>query len=198
MIKPDFRKPIPNIESVVEEWKDSLTRDDWDLISVHQTLSEPFIEKWKYKVHWHYISCYQKLSEPFIEKWKDEVAWPFTSYYQTLSEPFIEKWKDKVNWVYISINQKLSESFIEKFQDKVDWYEIFHYQALSEPFIEKFQDKIIDWFYLERNKNIRWNDFSEDFFEKYYQHFDLEKMNKKRPFSNDFCLKHNLDSRWNK
>ena len=127
MKKPNFSKSIPNIEEVVEEWKDSLTKNDWDLISVHQTLSEPFIEKWKYEVDWFYISAHQELSEPFIEKWKN-----------------------KVNWINILNNEK-----------------------------------------------INWNEFSEEFFNKYYKHFDLEEMNKKRPFSKYFCLKHNLDWRWN-
>ena len=148
---PDFYKPIVNVEQILEELKCSLTIEDWHLASFYQTLSEPFIEKYKDKVDWIYISSYQKLSEPFIEKWKNKVGWYCISSYQELSESFIEKWKNKINFNYLS-----------------------------------------------NNKKINWNDFSEEFFDKYNQHFDLEKINKIRSFSKAFCLKYNLDWRWNK
>ena len=149
MKKPDFSKPISNIETVVEECKDSLAKSDWLCISL----------------------------------------------YHVLSESFIEKFQDKVDWNYISGFQELSESFIEKFEDKVEWFSISTFQKLSEPFIEKFEDKI-HWNSLLRNPNICWHEFSEEFFDKYYQHLDLEEMNKRRSFSRVFCLKYNLDYRW--
>ena len=126
MKKPDIRKPIPNIDKVIEEWKDYLIENDWDLISL----------------------C-QKLPEPFMEKWKDKLDWNYICRFQTISESFIEKWKDRIDWNSLSVN-----------------------------------------------KNINWNDFSEEFFDKYNQYFDLEEINKRRPFSKGFCLKYNLDWRW--
>ena len=171
MNKPDFKKLIPHIEEVIKKWKNSLTENDWGYISYHQILSEPFIEKYKDQVNWNYVSIRQKLSEPFIEKWKDKVNWSYISRFQILSEPFMEKWENKVNWYCISKYQKLSEPFIEK------WKDILNFNNLI-------------------NNKIKWNEFNEEFFNQFHQHFDLEEMNKKRPFSKSFCLKYNLDWRW--
>jgi hypothetical protein len=76
-------------------------------------------------IHWWYISKYQTLSEPFIEKYKDLVDWYNISRDQTLSEPFIKKFKDLVQWDYISRDQTLSENFILNNLEliNIDWLE---------------------------------------------------------------------------
>jgi ADP-dependent phosphofructokinase/glucokinase len=115
---------------------------DWGWLSTFQKLSEPFIEKYKDKVHWEYISRHQKLSEPFIEKYKDRVDWHSVSMHQKLSEQFIEKYKDKVDWELISGYQTLSEAIIEKYKDKMNWYYISQNQSLSYKFMLKYKAKI--------------------------------------------------------
>ena len=73
----------------------------------------------KKKINWDWISVYQTLSKSFIEKYKDKVDWYCISRYQTLSESFIEKYKNKVNWYCISQYQTLSKEFKKKYMDKL-------------------------------------------------------------------------------
>ena len=151
---------IKDIEKFFEENKDNF-KADLDYISIHQKLSEEFIDKYKDKVKWHYISAYQTLSEEFIEKHYDKVNWNIISRYQTLSEDFIDKYNDKVDWDFISRYKKLSEEFIEKHNDKVKWECISEHQTLSEEFIEKHYDKV-NW-----GSILKYQKLSEDLIEKY-------------------------------
>ena len=126
-------------EDFIQEFKDKV---DWFSISRYPHLSEDFIRKFADKVDWYYISAYQSLSEDFIREFQDRVAWDWVVKYQPLSEDFIREFKDKVNWNYISANQHLSENFIREFKDEVNWAWISAYQHLSKEFIEEFKDKI--------------------------------------------------------
>ena len=126
-------------EDFIQEFKDKV---DWFSISRYPHLSEDFICKFADKVDWYYISAYQCLSEDFIREFQDRVAWDWIVKYQPLSEDFIREFKDKVNWNYISANQHLSENFIREFKDEVNWAWISAYQHLSKEFIEEFKDKI--------------------------------------------------------
>ena len=126
-------------EDFIQEFKDKV---DWFSISRYPHLSEDFIRKFADKVDWYYISAYQCLSEDFIREFQDRVAWDWIVKYQPLSEDFIRKFKDKVNWYYISAYQHLSENFIREFKDEVNWAWISAYQHLSKEFIEEFKDKI--------------------------------------------------------
>src|SRR5574343_49486 len=151
---------IKDIEKFFEENMDNF-KVDLDYISIHQKLSEAFIEKYCDKVDWDCISTYQTLSEEFIEKYSDKVDWDDISAYQKLSESFIEKHYDKVDWDDISKYQKLSEKFIEKYFDMVDWNHISQYQKLSEDFIEKHCD-VVDWDWISIYQTL-----SEEFIEKH-------------------------------
>ncbi len=55
---------------------------NWEFISVHLKLSEPFIKEFKDKVDWFYISIHQKLSEPFIKEFYNKVYWYQILLYQ--------------------------------------------------------------------------------------------------------------------
>src|SRR5690606_37928977 len=90
----------------------SLSYEDWILISEFQTLSEDFIREFKDDVNWYYISGYQTLSEDFIREFKNDVDWSWVSSSQKLSEDFIREFKDDVDWYFISECQVLSEDFI--------------------------------------------------------------------------------------
>ena len=46
---------------------------DWNHISIHETLSEQFIEKYSDKLNWINIFIHQNLSKKFIEKHKDKI-----------------------------------------------------------------------------------------------------------------------------
>ena len=111
------------------------------------------IKEFQDKVYWYRISIHQKLSESFIEKFKDRVDWDYISEYQKLSESFIDKFQDKINWNWVSRNQKLSESFIEKFRDKVNWNRISIYQKLSKKFRDKYSIEVPNncWLYKPFN-----------------------------------------------
>ena len=126
-------------EDFIQEFKDKV---DWFSISRYPHLSEDFIRKFADRVDWYCISAYQYLSENFIREFADRVAWGWIVKYQQLSEDFIREFKDKVNWYYISAYQHLSEDFIREFKDEVCWGWISMYQHLSKEFIEEFKDKI--------------------------------------------------------
>ena len=51
---------------------------------------------------------------------------------------------------------------------------------------------------IQENPRTKWENWPESWFEENKELFDLEKLNKIRPFSKLFCLKWNLDSRWSK
>ena len=108
----DNKYSIDELEQIISN--NELSKDDWDI-----------------------ISCYQKLTEDFIEKYIDNMYWDGISMLQKISEEFIEKYIDKVNWIGIQWEQKLSESFIERFKDKISWYVIIRSQNLSFEFLEK-------------------------------------------------------------
>ena len=124
-------------EDFIQEFKDKV---DWFSISRSPHLSEAFIRKFADTVDWSYISAYQCLSEAFLREFQDRVAWDWIVKYQPLSEDFIREFKDKVNWNYISANQHLSENFIREFKDEVNWAWISRSQHLSKEFIEEFED----------------------------------------------------------
>lgn len=115
---------------------------NWEILSMHQHLSEDFIREFKDKVDWTNISGYQHLSEDFIREFKDKVYWAYISIYQHLSEDFIREFQDKVDWYWISVDQHLSESFFREFKDRLSWYGISKYQHLSEDFIREFADRV--------------------------------------------------------
>jgi len=89
------------------------------------------------KIDWKDISVHQKLSEAFIDKHCDNVDWGVISQCQQLSEAFIEKHCDKVDWGHISWGQKLSEAFIDKHCDNVDWGVISKNKHLSEKTLQR-------------------------------------------------------------
>ena len=148
-------------ENFIREFKDKV---DWERISESQNLSESFIREFQYKVDWDWISKYQKLSEDFIREFQDKVDWFYISKYQNLSEPFIREFKDKVDWHCVLGYQKLSEDFIREFQDKVYWNYISVYQKLSESFIREFKD-YVDWYYISKHQKLS-NEFIDEFKDK--------------------------------
>ena len=78
-------------------------KENWELISKHQHLSEDFIREFKDMVNWRWISERQHLSEDFIREFKDRVKWGFISKHQYLSDDFIREFNlsiSKDNWLY--------------------------------------------------------------------------------------------------
>jgi len=91
--KKDFKQAtdkIQYIESIIDEGS-----INWELISIHQKLSEKFIRKFQDKVNWEWISQFQKLSENFIREFQDKVDWWYIIVYQNLSQDFITEMKLK-------------------------------------------------------------------------------------------------------
>ena len=153
-------------EDFIREFKDKVA---WTNISRYRHLSENFIREFKDKVDWHFISSYQHLSEDFIREFEDKVNWGYISTYQHLSEDFIREFKDRVNWFYLSVNQRLSEEFIREFKDRVDWAGISEYQRLSEDFIREFKDKV-DWVNISAYQHLS-KEFIEEFKGRLYMDF---------------------------
>jgi hypothetical protein len=101
------------IDYFMENWKNIdkkdiyFNEDDWFNISIHQTLSEEFIEKYEDRVDWIYISRFQNLSEQFIEKYKDRLDWYYISIFQNLSDIFIIENYEYINCYYLMYNKNI-------------------------------------------------------------------------------------------
>ena len=132
-------------DEFIEEFKDKI---NWLYLITYQKFDEQKLRQYidpyffRYRSIWSALSIHQTLSETFIDEFKDKLSWLDICCYQKLSEPFIKTHADYVDWTEISIHQILSESFIEEFQDKVDWYYIDMYQKFSDSFFNKFKEKI--------------------------------------------------------
>ena len=70
-------KSITNKITILEEINifdfinESMSENDWYLISCNQKLPEDFIREFQDNVYWYWISEYQKLSYSFREEFKD-------------------------------------------------------------------------------------------------------------------------------
>ena len=70
------------------------------------------------QICWNFISMYQTLSEPFIEKFANaektrgfQVDWNSISQYQKLSAKFIEKYKNRINIKRLILNDKIKKNY---------------------------------------------------------------------------------------
>jgi hypothetical protein len=97
-------------EEILEQYSSKFTMLDWLRISIFQTLSEHFIEKYADKWDWVYISRYQTLSESFMEKYKDKVDWYWISRHQKMSEDFIIKNLDRIRVERLKGNPNVSKT----------------------------------------------------------------------------------------
>lgn len=95
---------------------------NWDTVCMHLKLTQPFIEKHKYKLNFKYVLKYQKLSIAFIEKHVRRITtklkgWDTLAKYEKLSYEFIIKHSVKLNYVLLVLYQKhLKLNFNEKEQ----------------------------------------------------------------------------------
>jgi len=95
-------------EGFIEELiKDSISIN-WNIISIHQELSEEFIHEYRVLLNWDHISQYQKLSEKFIEEHKGRVRWYIVLIYQDLSVEFKVKYKEFFNNIIKELQERLS------------------------------------------------------------------------------------------
>ena len=69
----------------------------WKLISVRQTLSEEFIEKYSNEVDWYYISKYQILSEKFIKNNSSKINFDSLMENNNLSKKVKDKIEKEIN-----------------------------------------------------------------------------------------------------
>lgn len=93
-------------EAFIIEFEDVWTEDQWDDISEHLRLTEPFIRRMQDRLNWEYISSDQTLSSEFIREFKDKVIWPLVSYFQTIDKPLFLEFKDRIDWVTMSLSGK--------------------------------------------------------------------------------------------
>jgi hypothetical protein len=101
-------------EEELEKHINDFTKRHWSYISCYQTLSEPFIERYKDKLNWRWISRDQKLSETFIEKHSKKVVWGFISEYQKLSENFLLNNLEYIDIDWLEENKHIPKELIEK------------------------------------------------------------------------------------
>lgn len=106
-------------EEFIERYEKLWTKKKlWSEISFAQTLSEPFIEKYRNKLNWKYIIKTQEISEDFIEKHLSYIQHQSFSdlvFKKQLSEQFLDKhWNELKNLPGIAQNQRMSDEFIKK------------------------------------------------------------------------------------
>jgi hypothetical protein len=79
----------------------------WNMISIHQDLSEEFILKYSHKLNWNYISEYQILSENFIKINSDLVNWEKICKYQKISFQTLKYWIQNDDYILSKINVEI-------------------------------------------------------------------------------------------
>jgi hypothetical protein len=138
--KEVYRKKLFKEFGIIKE-ESSLTKEDWDIISTRNRLSEEFIREFRNSINWSQISFHQVISEDFICEFQDEVDWMEISFSQVLSEDFIKKFSGKVNWTEISSHQIMSSDFIFKNSNKINFAVYFNYQKANFDIIKKYIHK---------------------------------------------------------
>lgn len=161
---------------------------NWELVMIHQQLSEKFIEEFEHKKKdhrnlWDYISRYQNLSEKFIMKHEDKIAWDeLIKRRQNFSEDFYKenfhRFRNKGDFLR---HQKLSDNFIKKNFTGSIWSQISTDTHLSQENMIKYSDKV-DWTKIERyNKHMKDHTFVKKYKDKInwnrYTQFWFKKLN---------------------
>ena len=91
--------------------------------------------------NWEILSIHQHLSEDFIREFKDKVDWNWISKYQHLSEDFIREFTDKVDWSWISMRQRLSENLYGSLP--IEWIGLIFQQISTFPRISYGSSRMI-------------------------------------------------------
>lgn len=125
-----------------KEVNNRLKELDWREISLRNTFSEIFVDKYYDYFYLHSLFMNKIFTESFLRRNSYRLDWDLVSYTQVLSESFIRDFQNEVNWKYISRWQKLSETFMEEFKEKINLHRISMYQKISKEFIQKYRDKI--------------------------------------------------------
>jgi hypothetical protein len=91
-------------------------------ISVNQTLSESFMEKYADSLIWMFLSVHQKMSTDFIKKNVRYIDFAYLPYYQDISLSLLKDLMKirMVNWESLSSNFPLKEEFILEYFEYLD------------------------------------------------------------------------------
>lgn len=124
----------------------------------NQHLTENFMRNYAKWLDWNMISLYQKLSEPFIEEMADYINWSaICNWYRHpfFSEEFMDKWKNRLDWTSLSKHcTSLTKDFIYSHMDYIQINELLRNEIVMRKFkpIELIDDflkykytKTFDW-----------------------------------------------------
>lgn len=132
-----------NLITTIEDFK--LKYDNTDKFIEYNNLSDVVLEYYveNYDVNWWGISINQTLSESFIDKYNDKVNWFYISSYQTLSESFIDRYSDKVSWTRLLNNTSINMSyaFIVEHLYKFSLYKVGTNNRYINKLIEEYPEK---------------------------------------------------------
>jgi len=109
----------------------NMKHQDWQIISMCETLDEKFIRQFDHKLDWHLMSQHQTLSEAICNEYFSEIRWFNAVNHQKLSISSLikfNKYHTQRNnldfWRRISSHQNLSKESIEKFEHLLDMEKI--------------------------------------------------------------------------
>jgi len=126
---------------------------NWALENIK--FSIPYLESKKCFITTKRLCKYQTLTEEFIEKYRYWLNWFMICKYQTLSEEFMDKYFEFLNKKNICKYQTLSEEFMDKYADSLDFNLIAKYQkGLSYDFIKMHLTKFNPTLLLIYQKNV--------------------------------------------
>ena len=184
-LRPDIKRPLNDIDKIIENWHRDFSPWDWQIISQVQPLNNETINRWKHKIDWTVLSRYN----PIIN-----------------NKSFIDNYYKDLSFYDIIVNQKISDNFVFHILKKgyfstdifkiLRQYQIKNKMLFTELFLKENKE---EFDILEIVKNLgeeHFIKFSEDFLDEFSEYFNLQDFNKYRTFSRKFCLKHNLDDRW--
>jgi len=91
---------------------------DWDLLTIHQSLSDDLMVDWVDYVNWKIASKTQHLTPNILTQCKDLLDWDLVSKYQTLGIDELITYKDEVVWLsVIKINKNIPIEVLEEYSN---------------------------------------------------------------------------------
>jgi phosphoribosylanthranilate isomerase len=155
-----FLKTKRYSEQELEEAISSGVKINWRTLCMFQRVSVDFIRKHQDIINWKMISIHQYLSEEFIEEFAHKVKWIYICLFQKLTKDFIRKMIKFVDWQSIAFRQldfDEDKDFINEFDKELTkrdsknkfkfWSIKGKYHRIIGPAIVRDENNVEEWWY---------------------------------------------------
>jgi len=180
----------PFIEKIINDYKPfnnvNINKIIWRNITIHQKLSEQFMEKYKDRIWWKYVYSNQKLSSQFIDKYRHKIFNNTIKHGKkklTMYKSHLKNYHKNTNVNYIYSESKLKYNEDDENSYNVDVYD-YNVNTSNHNDID-YMKKVE---YLISNKKI-----PEDFIDKHMYKLHWETicdMCRIQELSDNFIMKH--------